>query len=62
MVLTQQQQARLFEIANTPAAIGGIDYEALAAAMAAQPAPVMDYTEFRNFQQRVSTYKEITSI
>ena len=62
MILTQAQQARLFEIANTPAAVGGIDYEALAAAMAAQPAPVMDYTEFREFQQRVSTYKEITSI
>lgn len=62
MILTQQQQARLFEIANTPAAVGGIDYEALAAAMAAQPAPVMDYTEFREFQQRVSTYKEITRV
>ena len=62
MILTQQQQARLFEIANNPAAVGGIDYEALAAAMAAQPAPVMDYTEFREFQQRVSTYKEITKV
>ena len=62
MILTQAQQARLFEIANTPAAIGGIDYEALAAAMAAQPAPVMDYTEFRQFGQKVSTYKEITRL
>lgn len=62
MILTQQQQARLFEIANTPAAVGGIDYEALAAAMAAQPAPVMDYTEFKQFGQKVSTYKEITRI
>lgn len=62
MILTQQQQARLFEIANTPAAIGGIDYEALAAAIAAQPAPVMDYTEFRQFGQKVSTYKEITRV
>lgn len=62
MILTQSQQARLFEIANTPAAIGGIDYEALAAAMAAQPAPVMDYTEFRQFGQKVSTYKEITRV
>lgn len=62
MVLTQQQQARLFEIANTPAAIGGIDYEALAAAIAALPAPVMDYTEFKQFGQKVSTYKEITRI
>lgn len=62
MILTQSQQARLFEIANTPSAIGGIDYEALAAAMAAQPAPVMDYTEFRQFGQKVSTYKEITRL
>lgn len=62
MILTQQQQARLFDIANTPAAISGIDYEALAAAMAAQPAPVMDYTEFQQFGQKVSTYKEITRI
>ena len=62
MILTQSQQARLFEIANTPAAVGGFDYEALAAAIAAQPAPVMDYTEFRQFGQKVSTYKEITRV
>lgn len=62
MILTQRQQARLFDIANTPAAIGGIDYEALAAAIAAQPAPVMDYTEFRQFEQQVSTYNEFASI
>lgn len=62
MILTQQQQARLFEMANTPAAVGGIDYEALAAAIAAQPAPVMDYTEFRQFEQQVSTYNEFASV
>ena len=62
MILTQQQQARLFEIANTPAAVGGIDYEALAAAVSALPAPVMDYTEFRQFQQDVSQYKEIARV
>lgn len=62
MILTQRQQARLFDIANTPAAIGGIDYEALAAAIAAQPAPVMDYTEFRQFEQQVSTYNEFASV
>ena len=62
MILTQQQQARLFDIANTPAAIGGIDYEALAAAIASQPAPVMDYTEFRQFEQQVSTYQEFAKI
>ena len=62
MILTQQQQARLFEIANTPAAVGGIDYEALAAAISAQPAPLMDYTEFRQFEQQVSTYKEFANV
>ena len=62
MILTQSQQARLFDIANTPASIGGIDYEALAAAIAAQPAPVMDYTEFRQFEQQVSTYNEFANV
>lgn len=62
MILTREQQRNLFEIANTPAAVGGFDYEALAAAIAAQPAPVMDYTEFRQFGQKVSTYKEITRV
>lgn len=62
MILTQSQQARLFEIANAPAAVGGIDYEALAAAIAAQPAPVMDYTEFRQFEQQVTTYKEFANV
>lgn len=62
MILTQSQQARLFEMANTPAAVGGIDYEALAAAMSALPAPIMDYTEFKQFGQKVSTYNEITRI
>jgi hypothetical protein len=62
MILTREQQARLFEIANTPMATGGFDYEALAAAMASQPAPVMDYTEFRQFEQKVSTFNEIAKI
>ena len=62
MILTREQQRNLFEIANAPAAVGGFDYEALAAAIAAQPAPVMDYTEFRQFGQKVSTYKEITRL
>lgn len=62
MILTQSQQARLFEIANTPAAIGGIDYEALAAAMAAQPAPVLVYKELQDFESKVVTYNEIASI
>lgn len=62
MILTREQQRNLFEIANTPAAVGGFDYEALAAAIAAQPAPVMDYTEFKQFEQNVSQYKEIARV
>lgn len=62
MILTQRQQARLFDMANTPAAISGLDYEALAVAMAALPAPVMDYTEFRQFEKQVSTYNEFASV
>lgn len=62
MILTQSQQARLFDLANTPAAISGIDYEALAAAMAAQPAPVVVYKELRDFESRVVTYNEIASV
>lgn len=61
MVLTQEQQANLFRIANNPTAMG-FDYEALASAIAAQPAPVMDYTEFKQFEQKVSNYNEITKI
>lgn len=62
MILTQSQQARLFDLANTPAAISGIDYEALAAAMAAQPAPVVIYKELRDFESKVVTYNEIASV
>ena len=55
----------LQEIANNPAR-GGFDYEgmaeAMAAAVAAQPAPVMDYQEFTNFQQKVATYNELARI
>lgn len=55
----------LQEIANNPVR-GGFDYEAMADAMAyavaQQPAPVMDYQEFTDFQQKVSTYNEFAKI
>lgn len=55
----------LQEIANNPIR-GGFDYEAMADAMAyavaQQPAPVMDYQEFTDFQQKVSTYNEIAKV
>jgi hypothetical protein len=55
----------LQEIANNPAR-GGFDMEsfaaATAAAVAAQPAPVVVYSEMQEFGQKVSTYDEIASI
>ena len=55
----------LQEIANNPVR-GGFDYEAMADAMAyavsQQKAPVMDYQEFTDFQQKVSTYNEFAKI
>ena len=63
-VLTPQQQQNFMNLANTPSV--GFDMNAFAdilvAAVAAQPAPVMDYSEFTNFQQKVSTYNEIARI
>lgn len=54
----------LQEIANNP--LRGVNYEPMAAAMAAAvaelPAPVMDYTEFKGFEQNVSTYNEIARV
>lgn len=62
VILNPKQASNvLYQIANTPSGIG-FDYEAMAAAMSAQPAPVMDYTEFKNFEQKVSTFNEIASI
>lgn len=61
MILTREQQANLFQMANAQTNMG-FDYAALAAAMSAQPAPVMDYTEFKQFEQKVSNYQELTKI
>ena len=63
-ILTLGQQKTLFDIANgrTPA----FDYDALAgvlvAAMAAQPAPVLDLQEFHDFEDKVVTYDEYAKI
>ena len=55
----------LQEIANNPAR-GGFDYgamaDAMAVAVAAQPAPVMVLKELHDFEDKVSTYNEIASI
>lgn len=62
MILTTEQQRNLFEIANTPSIASGIDYGALAAAMAAQPAPVMVYEEFKSFEQRTANINELATL
>lgn len=60
-----QANTILQQIANNPLR-GGVDYSAMAdalgAAMAAQPAPTVVYTELEQFGQKVTTYKEIASI
>lgn len=61
----KQANNLLQEIANNPAR-GGLDIEAMsnafARAVAAQPAPVVAYTELQEFGDKVATYKEIASI
>jgi hypothetical protein len=57
MFLNAEQQRRLFDIANGGGS--GVNMVAeLAAAIQAMPAPVLDYKEFTNFQQRVVTLNE----
>lgn len=65
MILTKSQQAQLFSIANG-GQTSSLNYEAMGAMMreafAAAPAPVMDYSEFTQFQKNVANYKEIASL
>lgn len=66
-VISNPRQAAnlLYEISNNPAR-GGYDYgemaEAIAAANANLPAPVMNYAEFEEFNQKRATYNEFASI
>ena len=64
MVLNQVQQQRLFDMVANGAQIGsnGIDYNALAQAISKQPAPVLNYSEFTQFQQKIVTFDELTRI
>lgn len=65
MIITQEQQARLFDIANgyTP---GGFAFDemarAIAAGMAAAPAPRLALDELADAQNRVVTYDEIAKV
>ena len=60
-----QANTILQEIANNPAR-GGFDYsqfsEAVASAVAAQPAPVLILQELRDFEQKVATFDEFSKI
>lgn len=65
-IYTQGQANNILqEVANNPAR-GGFDYgqlaDVLASAVAAQPAPVLVLQEFREFEQKVTTYEEIASV
>ena len=62
MILNKEQQSRLFEIANSGGQTLGIDYGAMASAMAtavaAQPAPVVVYKELQDFGEDVNAAKK----
>lgn len=64
MILNRDQQTRLFDALSGTANNNslGFNYEMMAAAMAAQPAPVVVYTELQEFGQKVTTYNEIASV
>lgn len=62
VILNPKQASNvLYQMANSPIG-GGFDYEAMAAAMSAQPAPVVVYKEFQDFGDRVVTYNEIAKV
>ena len=58
MILTQRQQANLFDLIQAGVPQAGIDYRLLAGAVAegvaSLPAPVLDYAEFTAFGRRVA--------
>ena len=58
MILTQRQQANLFDLIQAGVPQAGIDYRLLAGAVAegvaSMPAPVLDYAEFTAFGRRVA--------
>ena len=62
MINNKEQQSRLFEIANSGGQTIGIDYDAMASAMAtavaAQPAPVVVYKELQDFGEDVNAAKK----
>ena len=65
-VLNTSQQNRLDNVLFGNGSPAGIDYEALSLSLAGavekMPAPVMDYKEFTDFQQKTAKYKEYANI
>ena len=63
MILNREQQTNLFKMANIG---GGFDYsgfaEAVAQAVASQPAPILEYTEFESFTNRVTKVRELSKL
>lgn len=63
MVLTASQQRKLFEIANgSQSSAFESSVAAMTAAIAAMPAPVLEYTEFKQFEQKTTTIQEIARV
>lgn len=65
MILPLDDQKTLFDALSSGTEGNrslGIDYDLMAAAVAAQPAPVVVYSELQEFGQKVSTYNEIARV
>ncbi len=64
MILTREQQTRLFELANGGGIAGNIETlsMAMADAVAALPAPTLVYTEFEEFTQNVTRIREYENL
>ena len=63
MVLNADSQKRLFDaLTGNGDGTFGFNYEAMAAVVAAQPAPVMVLKELRDFEEKTATFDEIASI
>lgn len=66
MILPMEEQKVLFDALSSSSDDAnrtlGIDYGMMAAAISAQPAPVLVLKELRDFEDQVSTYEEIASV
>lgn len=66
MILTKEQQAKLFDLIQAGVPQGGIDYRLMARAVAdgvaALPAPVLDYSEFTRFERKVKQVERFTRL